>query len=246
LRGWSRLARSASHPPITWELAVVFAVTMAKWSLYPHSIATLVAFDCYLRVGELTRIRYCDVVQPNDPRMGSVHSTMALRLPDTKTGLNQWVSLQSPSVAQALHSYLRARPFQSSELIFPFAPHQYRQLIRSVALTLGVGHIPYVPHSLRHGGATSDFLRGHTIEQIMYRGRWKSMESARRYIQTGRALLVTLSLPAHLHETGLALSVGLVPVLDSLGTFPLRGRSLDQPVRVPPPAGRRVRFADDL
>lgn len=241
LRGWSRLARSSSHPPMTWELAVVFAATMAKWALHPQSIATLVAFDCYLRVGELTRIRYCDVVQPADPRVGSVHSAMALRLPVTKTGLNQWVSLQNPSVAHALHSYLRARSFRSSELVFPFTPHQYRQLLRSVALTLGVSHVPYVPHSLRHGGATSDFLRGRTIEHIMFRGRWKSMESARRYIQTGRALLVTLDLPASLHAAGLTLSAGLVPVLDSLGAFQPRG-----PAPVPPPAGRRVRFADDL
>ena len=243
LRGWSRLKRSSSHPPITWELTVVFAVTMAKWSLYPHSIATLLAFDCYLRVGELTRIRYCDVVQPSDPRMGSAHATMALRLPVTKTGENQWVSLQNQSVAQALHRYLHARSFHSRELLFSFTPHQYRQLLRSVAFTLGVGHIPYVPHSLRHGGATSDFLHGRTIEQIMFRGRWKSMESARRYIQTGRALLVTLDLPAHLHAVGLTLASDLVPALSSLvPSHPHVPAALP----VVPPAARRVRFASDL
>jgi integrase len=218
LRGWSRLKRSASHPPITWELTVVFAVTMAKWHSYPHAVATLLAFDCYLRVGELTRLRYCDVVQPSDPRVGAAHTSMALRLARTKTGNNQWVSVQTLSVAQVLQQYLQSRPFSSSALLFPFTPAQYRTLLRSVSASLGVGHIPYVPHSFRHGGATADYLRGHSIEHIMFRGRWKSMESARRYIQTGRALLVTLELPQQLHATGQLLGTEIAAVLSALSS----------------------------
>ncbi len=106
LRGWRRLIKYKSHPPITWEIACLFAVTMAKWGHHAEAVGTLLSFDCYLRVGELTRLRYCDVVLPNDPRTGSAHTTMALRLAVTKTGPNQWVSLRSKQVSSALLFYL--------------------------------------------------------------------------------------------------------------------------------------------
>lgn len=212
LRGWKRLKQSRSHPPLTWELAVVFAFTMAKWGYHSEAVATLLAFDCYLRVGELTRIQYHDVLQPHDPRTGSAQCNMAVRLAVAKTGLNQSVTLQSPAVAAVLRAYLLAFPFLSEDRIFQFTPSWFRVLLHRVSVAHGLGHIPYVPHSLRHGGATSDFLRGATIEQIMFRGRWVSMESARRYVQTCQAMMIIQSIPPAVHSLGLQ----LVPELSAL------------------------------
>lgn len=216
LRGWKRLKTQRSHPPITWELTVLFATTMAKWGHHAHAVATLLAFDCYLRVGELTRIDYKDIVMPNDPRVGAAHRGMAVRLAKTKTGNNQWVSLQKPEVAQVLLHYLRTFPFMEHERVFPFTPASFRKLLHQVAASLGLGHIPYVPHSFRHGGATCDFLKGATIEQIMFRGRWVAMESARRYIQTARALLIIQRVPARLNACGAALAQQLLPTMRML------------------------------
>jgi hypothetical protein len=104
-------------------------------------------------------------------------------------------------VQTVLLHYLRAYPFLTHQRIFPFTPDSFRLLLRQVSESLGVGHIPYVPHSLRHGGATYDYLSGHTVEQIMFRGRWVATESARRYIQTSRALLIMLQIPVQLGHT---------------------------------------------
>ena len=90
LRGWARLRTSTSHPPLTWELTVIIASTLSRSGHHAQALACLLAFDCYLRVGEMTSLRACDVIMPNDPRMGSAFTSMALRLPKTKTGLNQW------------------------------------------------------------------------------------------------------------------------------------------------------------
>ena len=65
----------------------------------------------------------------------------------------------------------------------------------------------YVPHSLRHGGATHDFLRGLSLEDILHIGRWASIKSARHYVQEGRALLLSTSVPRDIS----ALSRVLVP-----------------------------------
>jgi hypothetical protein len=70
--------------------------------------------------------------------------------------------------------------------------------------------IPYVPHSLRHGGATFDFMNGHSITDIMARGRWAATKSALRYIQEGRQLLMMNSIPPWIHSFGLMVSQQLV------------------------------------
>ena len=215
LRGWGRIRKTTSHPPLTWELAVMFAVTMAQSGFHSSAIALLLSFDCYLRVGEMVRLTRADVIMPNDPRMGRSHTAMALRLGRTKTGLNQWVSIRDTAVADLLQFWMQrtARGARSSDSVFPFSPTHFRRLLRSTAVALGVGHIPYVPHSLRHGGATADFLGGSTIEQVMFRGRWKSMESARRYIQAGRALLAMQEVPRELNEEGIIFDDELFDVL---------------------------------
>lgn len=224
LRGWRNLYQSRSHPPFTWELAVLVAITMAKSGYHAEAVAALLSFDCYLRVGELIGLRVADVVMPNDPRVGAAHPTMALRLARTKTGANQWVSIESEAVAASLRRHLdclRASGAASSphDAVFPFPAYHFARLLHRTVDALGLSHIPYVPHSFRHGGATCAHLRGATIEQIMFRGRWASQKSARRYIQTGRALLVTLSVPQRLHSAGALLESSLAEVLSYLSSL---------------------------
>ena len=213
LRGWKRLRRSRSHPPITWELTALFACVMSKWGRHAEAVATLLAFDCYLRVGELTRLTYADVAQPHDPRFGDAHRSMALRLAVTKTGPHQSVDVKRLAVARVLLAYLKQFPFLADDRIFAFTPTSFRTLLSQVALSVGLGHIAYVPHSFRHGGATSDFLSGATIEQVQYRGRWESMRSARRYIQTARALLILQDVPRALNDAGRVLARQIGPLL---------------------------------
>jgi len=225
LRGWKKLRTQQSHPPITWELTVVFAVTMAKWGRHAEAVATLLAFDCLLRVGELTRLQYDDIVMPYDPRMGSAHTGMVIRLAKTKTGLNQSVSLINVQVQSLLQSYLNAHPFLGHQRIFSFAPSAFRTLIREVADSLGLHRIPYVPHSFRHGGATYLHQRGYKMEDIMFRGRWVALESATRYIQTARCLLIMLSIPYTLNHNGTILAPNVDHVIQHLmDTVPSTGR----------------------
>jgi len=233
LKGWERVRKITSHPPLTWELTVAIACTLARSGFHAPAVAMLVAFDCFLRVGELTRIRLHDVVMPHDARMGKAHTGMAVCLARTKTGLNQSVALHRPEVAAVLCDWVRAIPSQQrgdNPLIFPFSADHLRRLMRGACVRLGVGDTPYVPHSLRHGGATADFLLTGSIERVQFRGRWKSMESVRTYVQTARALLAAQAIPAALNALGTQLSAELVPVMSHLlqsvpPVDPRRGRS---------------------
>jgi integrase len=237
LKGWERVKKSVSHPPLTWELTVVLACTLARSGYHGPAVAMLVGFDCYLRVGELTRIRRRDVVMPNDARFGRAHSTMAVCLARTKTGLNQSVAVQSQDVADILCIWVRSLPSIAGDdnpLVFAFSPDYLRRLMRNACIQLHVGHTPYVPHSLRHGGATADFLKTGSIERVQFRGRWKSMESVRTYVQTARALLAAQDVPAALNVLGMRISDALVPVVAHL--------LISVPEVVPRPRQRRVKF----
>ena len=68
----------------------------------------------------------------------------------------------------------------------------------------------YVFHSLRHGGATHDYLAGVPLEEILHHGRWASVASARHYIQAGRALLMATALPAFVLKWGREVDQNLV------------------------------------
>ena len=198
LKGWNRIRTQPSHPPLTWELTIMIALTFARRGLHAHATASLLAFECYLRVGEHLRLRYQDVVMPNDPRLGSAHTKMCLRLVRTKTGMNKWATIRCPVVAAAMQLYLSSRTFAPDDLIFPFSMYQWRTQLRSITVDLGLGHIPFVPHSFRHGGATRDAMRGLSLEEIRLHGRWKSPISCERYIQSGPAMLMMNSIPAAL------------------------------------------------
>ena len=78
--------------------------------------------------------------------------------------------------------------------LLPMSADKYRRVFKRACSDLDLSS-SYVPHSLRHGGATRWHLLGHSIEDILLRGRWASTKSARRYVQAGRAMLLTTHVP---------------------------------------------------
>ena len=134
--------------------------------------------------------------------MGSAHRGMALRLKATKTGENQWVTVRSPVAASLLRMWMAQTG--PSPRVFDFTQDGYRSVFKALCENLGLCP-DYVPHSLRHGGATHDHLKGMPLEDILRHGRWASTKSARHYIQAGRALLMRTTVPHTVTEMARAL-----------------------------------------
>ena len=199
LRGWSRICPPVSYPPLTWDLTCVVAVQLTRSGDWRLGVGVLLSFDCYLRAGELLQLRVSDVVEPGDARAGSVLNGMALRLRRTKTGPNKWVEVRRDCV-KVLLRWVLARTAADS-CLFPVSYAVYRKCFKRVIAGLGLSP-QYTLHSLRHGGATHDCLGGMTVESIMLRGRWVSGRSAALYIQSGRALLLSLAVPRAIARAG--------------------------------------------
>jgi hypothetical protein len=79
--------------------------------------------------------------------------------------------------------------------IFDLSYRQLRQAFCAALDRIGAADVGYVLHSLRHGGATDDFLAGIALLDIYQRGRWADHRGARRYINGGAAILTALRLP---------------------------------------------------
>lgn len=200
IKGWNKIAPTTSYPPLSWDLAAVIAVRLVLTGNLRAGVGVLLAFDCYLRVGELCDLKREDIADVKDSRLDSkVPARMHLRLRHTKTGPNKWVFVEDPSVVRLIRLLLDFTG--PGRYLLPYTTDRFRQLFKSACSQLGLSP-KYVPHSLRHGGATRDFMRGVSVEDIMLRGRWASSKSARTYIQSGPALLLSTKVPAEVSQLG--------------------------------------------
>ena len=194
LTAWTKLIPSVPFPPMTWELACAMAVTMIRRSSSIHlGIAVLLAHDCLLRLSELCGLHVSDIAFPDDPRVGeSFAGVTLLRLRVTKTGSNKWVTVRRPCLVFFLILITQHR--LSADKVFPFSSSSFRASFNQAVADLRLAS-SYVPHSLRHGGATELYLRGWPLLDIMQRGRWANSKSAQHYIQAGPALLLAQQSP---------------------------------------------------
>jgi integrase len=214
LKGWARLVPSRSHPPMPWSTAVVLAISLVFDGELEAAVALLVSHRCYLRVSEMASVQLRDVDAPVN-RDGDL-VRVGIRLRRTKTGQNKWVRVSHPAVARLVYYVLtkrRAEGARPSDLLFATSAARFRRLLASHCARLGLRR--FTPHSLRHGGATTDYMEGVNLENILVRGRWKSTKSARHYIQSGRALLMEAEGGPRI--TAISDSVG--PTFDSLFIF---------------------------
>lgn len=189
LQGWDRLNPASCPPPVSWDVALAISVDLWINNQNDAAIIILLAHDCYLRVGEALRLRVSDFDDPGrnlnlaslDPEFGSA----CLRLGRTKTGRNQFVTIRDPLVLDLLRRHVVGR--RPTDRLFDVSYSKLRTNFHSALHRIGADGVCYVLHSLRHGGATRDFLRNIPMLDIVHRGRWAKLKGARRYVNAGAA-----------------------------------------------------------
>jgi integrase len=178
-----------------------------------------------------------DIADDGDTRVSTEHRGTLVRIRSSKTGKNQWVKIVDQSVIDLLrwllahrahHTQHHAKVFTNrwshttkgrvkqsqremkksinEARLFPFETYQFRRVFKATCVNLGISE-RYVPHSLRHGGATRyHHVHGWTIEDVLERGRWASVKSARRYIQSGVAMLMSMDAPLHINKIAIGMA----------------------------------------
>lgn len=188
LKGWQNLHPPQPHPPMGAGVLALIAMEMTLAGDWRYAAQAVVGFHCLLRISELEAITVGDVAAPGDPLVaGSAHTReMYVRLRATKTGKEQHVVVADADASDFVRWAMQGLPRDAR--IFPGgAAFRKRLALSCQRLRLPAA---YVPHSLRHGGATHLFVKGYDVSRIMQIGRWKHGASARHYIQRGRNLLL--------------------------------------------------------
>ena len=73
--------------------------------------------------------------------------------------------------------------------------HSFMSLWRSIVAALKLTYLNFKPYSLRRGGASSAYRNGATLDELVSRGRWQQVSTARIYLDTGLQALSSLTLP---------------------------------------------------
>jgi integrase len=191
LRGWLAMKPPRQRPPLTWPLTCAIAVKLASMGHGDAAIATLLAFDCLLRLSEVLNIRSNDVIEGRDVDR-SLPPNTSIRLPQSKTGRNQTVAIRDADVVKLVRAVCGSR--SKGSRLFSISAAAYRTQFKRACKELGLP-ATIVPHSLRHGGATRMYMAGEEVARIKTAGRWKSIFTCEHYIQIGQALIATVHVP---------------------------------------------------
>jgi integrase len=213
IAAFEKLRPAQRHPPLTRALAAAIALKMALRGWQNDAIGVLLSFECLLRINELLGVRNSDVSDTTIVSASGVSTrSVVLRLAYTKTLKNLSVSVRDLAIISLLAD-LRARTAPSDRL-FTSSPVVYRTRFHAACSDLQLSS-SYVPHSLRHGGATELYEQGWTVANIMVRGRWASEASARRYIHTSVGSAIAMQSAS----SGVASELGTLALLDLYATF---------------------------
>lgn len=214
LRGFVAARPVVQHPPLPYHVNVVVALWLTAYYGLEYGIATLVCFDCLFRKEELCKLLVDDVAVTGDPRVARSFRGAFIRLKSTKRGLNQSVTVTDPTIIKLLSVAVSLAKSAGRKQLWSFSSSQYYRAFRRVISLLSLSS-RFVVHSIRHGGATHLMTAGVPVNDIMIRGRWKSPESFRTYVQQWQSLLLTNRYPS------IVISIGRYASNDIIGALRL-------------------------
>lgn len=197
IRGWDNTVPAKPPLPISQCILEAVCGQLLHRNKVSVALAICVAFSGYLRAMELLNLRRADVLFPQDPRQvssGSGEEDEGLIISVSKTGTNQFVVISDRSLLQGLDIYCSTSRLSADDYLFPFTYTQFHTEFRLALSSIGLKPDQFTLHSIRHGGATSDLLKGVTFEDIQQKGRWVSAKSCKRYLNAGSGLMALISL----------------------------------------------------
>eukprot|EP00438_Fugacium_kawagutii_P006301 Skav233309 [mRNA] locus=scaffold4193:93959:94747:+ [translate_table: standard] len=191
---WGRLDQPLRATPLDGSMLLAFCGVLLEWQWRSLALISIVGFCGFLRTGEMFHIRRKHVVLPVKQGQGAV-----IFLDDTKTAQRNhlmWekIFIEEQVGIQALRALCHG--LSPADHLVAESVQKFRQLWKLVVAHLGLTSFHYLPYSLRRGGATSAYRNGATFDQLMEKGRWKHIQTARLYLDQGLQEAASLTIPA--------------------------------------------------
>ena len=225
LTGWENLEPSKTLDPAPWEAVLLLAQWLRTRDL-DAAVAAVVAFDTYCRPSEVLCLTREHIISPAR-RAGRQYNRWGLvicpqeELQSTKTNKRddsvllgirgrEWVA----DVVAALWKK-RSR----GQKLFQISLATLERLFRLGVVALGLQGLRLTPHSLRHGGPSTDrYLNNLSLLEIKRRGRWGCDASVERYERHAKLLKqLNRMTPAQQHKGKLAAEILPTLLVEDIG-----------------------------
>eukprot|EP00438_Fugacium_kawagutii_P027178 Skav234837 [mRNA] locus=scaffold1428:134374:134982:- [translate_table: standard] len=173
---------------------LAFAGVLMTWRWRRLSQLCLVGYCGLLRTGEMFLLRKRDVVLPSKRGQPAV-----LFLQDTKTAqrnhlLWEKVVIQEQVGIDCLEQLCQRR--RQDDFLVDESATKLRELWKQVVQHLRLEQFHFLPYSIRRGAATASYVNGSTFDELLEKGRWKHIATARIYIDQATQEYTQLTLPA--------------------------------------------------
>lgn len=197
LKGWRTKFPGRSKSGVDLKLWDLIALKCCEQNNYLTAAGIIVQGDSYLRPCELLSISSQHLIPPSASRAKGVWGAIV--------GLEEWgeptkakefddcILFNTACRMDVNHviSILAKRKLTPMQSVFhPLTSNSYGRQIQQAVESLKLEALDLTPHILRHSGASHDaYYEIRDIKQIQLRGRWKCLESVKRYRKPGRMLL---------------------------------------------------------
>jgi hypothetical protein len=231
LRGWSRYAPGRMRLPLPEEALLALVGVFMFLGRGLTALAIFVQYDLYLRPGELMECCPEHLIVPHALHVQNLLEPCGMIVrpsirdlggpaPAGKTGEHDESVLFSPRAQLARNSLmLLARTFAPGVKLFPGDFISLNRDLKTAAHQALIENLEPSPYSLRHGGASRDFIKHHfTLPEIQLRGRWRSTRSLRRYQKEGMYQKQTSSMHAAAIHYGAQIAASLPLLFHTLET----------------------------
>lgn len=187
-KAWHRDFPSVRYPPMSQEVMAAVALRMALNGHWLSAAQAVISFHCMNRVNECAQLlrEHVFLGDMAGGRVAAFGAKYGFRIPRAKGVDEAFCEVHDPNAKAMLQIACEGVP--NGAHVFPNAS-AFRRHLSEACAQLGLSD-KYVPHSLRHGGATHRHLMGQQMQDIQLAGRWAVARSTERYIQPGRNLLL--------------------------------------------------------
>ena len=191
-KAWQRHELPSRATPLTQGMARAVAMRRSSRGHWRMAAAYLIAFEVFLRTGELLGLRAQDIVLDQ-----SGGHTAVLHLGYTKSGKRRGepesVVLRDDMAVLALA--MAVEELQPGDHLVEVTPAVFRARFADDVKSLGLSAEDYKPYSFRRGGATHRFRCGDSMSSIAERGRWAHLATCRIYINDAVGELTRITMP---------------------------------------------------
>ena len=221
LQGWRKLDPPKSRLPLPWPVVCLMVKEAFKQRQTQLGLMMLLAFNAYLRPGEIEKLRVQDLVPPatKQKSWSLVLHPFEEGIPSKTGEFDETLMLDRFLILpQTIYRVMRVQQQRPSAPLFTRTAKELKDFMTSLSAPLKLEKLEELhPYRLRHGGASEDFNRQtRTLQEIQRRGRWKSFSSVRRYEKGGRVNQLLNSLPARTLQAANNAVVEIPTILQSL------------------------------